>query len=96
MYFDVYNNKVVNVCFSLPKEPEPFIRSQTVVLRRSNDAEKQESAEGRETIENQQDVQDQSVARSKTVLLKQSVDQDKQANEQEIKGTSLDPPGSAR
>ena len=63
------------VLFKIPlrQEPEPIIRSQTVVLRRSSDAEKQGNVEGDDS---QQEMRSES--RSKTVLLKQSDDKDKQ------------------
>lgn len=50
----------------IEKDPEPIIRSETVVLRRSVDAEKREIVEGEE---NNQQVLSQLAPRCKTVLL---------------------------
>lgn len=68
------------LCVLLIQEPEPVIRSQTVVLRRSSDGKKQENRdeEARQTLGDQQEIQDKPVIRSTTVLLKQSAEKDQQ------------------
>jgi len=79
----------------LVQEPEPVIRSQTVVLRRSSDGKKQENADDDKTQAQQQERQDQPIVRSRTVLLKQSAEIDQQGDKQEEKDSSLDPPESS-
>ena len=80
---------------SFIQEPEPVIRSQTVVLRRSSDGKKQENADDDKTQAQQQERQDQPIIRSRTVLLKQSAEIDQQGDKQEEKDSSLDPPESS-
>lgn len=81
---------------SFIQEPEPVIRSQTVVLRRSSDGKKQEDGDDDEIQAQQQERQDQPVIRSTTVLLKQSAEIDQQGDKQEEKdSSSLDPPESS-
>ncbi|XP_078346621.1 katanin-interacting protein-like isoform X3 [Oculina patagonica] len=75
------------------QEAEPVIRSQTVVLRRSSDVNKQEN---REDEGHQQEIQDQPVIRSTTVLLKQSVKEDQQEYKQEIEDCSEPPESNIR
>lgn len=64
------------------QDPEPFIRSQTVVLKRLSDAERKENNKGEEKdlLDTQQAIQGQIMSRSKTVLLK-SADHKDQENE---------------
>ena len=73
-------------CF---QEPGLGIRSQTVVLRRSSDLEKQDSAEA--GGKHKQEEQRMSDTRSKTVLLKKSVKKDQQENKLEVKDSSSKP-----
>ena len=62
------------------QDEEPLIRSQTVVLRRLSNAEKNENIEVEEKdfLETQQAIQGQIMSRSKTVLLKSADHKDQE------------------
>lgn len=71
------------------QDPEPIIRSETVVLRRSVDGQKEENEEMSAAVECDKSSE-QDVSRCKTVLLKSSAEEDPQRKERGIKDNSVE------
>ncbi|KAM7448574.1 hypothetical protein ABFA07_003481 [Porites harrisoni] len=72
----------------VPQEPEPIIRSETVVLRRSSEPETVPKDSPKDHAVPTQVQQDQSHARSKTVLLKQTAQRNYLVDEQDATHSS--------
>ncbi|XP_022794557.1 protein KIAA0556-like [Stylophora pistillata] len=70
------------------QDPEPIIRSETVVLRRSVDGQKDENKERGAAVKCD-DNSEHDVSRSKTVFLKSSTEEDPQGKERDIKADSV-------
>ncbi|RMX37150.1 hypothetical protein pdam_00023677, partial [Pocillopora damicornis] len=71
------------------QDPEPIIRSETVVLRRSVDGQKEENEEMSAAVECDKSSE-QDVSRCKTVLLKSSAEEDPQRKQRDIKDNSVE------